>query len=327
MVDISIVVPVYNVEEYLNKCIDSLIAQTFKNIEIILVEDCSTDKSKQICKDYESKYENIKLIYHSKNMGLAQARNTGISVATGKYIAFVDSDDWVKPNMYELLYRKIENENLDIVVCGYEEAYDDEKYVTFKFSQYKNIENNIDIMKSFLGGKINAVAWNKLYKLSLFKNNNILYPEGKYYEDQYPTFLLLYNSTRVGFINEPLYYYKKRSSSITGNKFSNKNLDIIDQTNQIRKYLIENGEFENYKQYYQVRYINNVSSFVIDKLIKSNQESMRATIKMYKEFVKDDFNKNTYMYLKNKELLNKTKIKVFFIKNLFIIYAMLLRYR
>lgn len=325
MIDISIVVPVYNVEKYLHKCIDSLLNQTFKNIEIILVEDCSTDKSKIICREYASRFRNISLVCHSENKGLAQARNTGMMIAKGEFIAFVDSDDWVATNMYKLMYEKIIKDKLDIVVCGFEEKYQNGKKSEFTFRFEENIYDNTEVLKKFLSGEINAIAWNKLYKICLFKEYNIKYPVGKLYEDQYPTFLSLFNSNAVGIINKPLYYYRKIDTSITGSKFSKRDLDIIEQTNNIKKYLENKNQFENYKDYYQIRYINNISTFVINKLIKS--KNFFECISLHNKYIKKDFKVNTNGYLINKKLNKKNKIKIFLIRNLFTLYLLVLKIR
>lgn len=128
---ISIIVPVYNVEKYLNKCIDSIINQTYKNIEIILVDDGSTDNSGKICDEYLLRDSRIKVI-HKNNGGLSSARNEGINISSGEYIGFVDSDDWVEPNMYEEMYKKILYSNADIVDCGYWKEYENKsiKYIS-----------------------------------------------------------------------------------------------------------------------------------------------------------------------------------------------------
>lgn len=228
---ISIIVPVYNVEQYIERCLESIINQTYKNIEIILVDDGSTDKSGIICEKYANRDQRIKVI-HQENNGLSSARNKGLDIASGKYIGFVDSDDWISKDMYYILLTIALKYNADIVECGYQKIYDDRNYPknnSIKISEDKifimdNIEALYEEMK---WGKFTSIACNKLYKKNLFSEYR--YPVGKTHEDEYLTYQLLYSSTILVSINEiKLYYYlQKRQGAITS-RFTEKNLDIYD---------------------------------------------------------------------------------------------------
>lgn len=229
--EVSIVVPVYNVEKYLTRCIDSILKQTFKNFELILVNDGSTDNSLNICKEYLIKDKRIKLISQT-NKGLSTARNTGIKRAIGKYICFIDSDDFVEKDYVRLLLSNIKKYKSDISICEY--------YLTDATGKKYSIEKlNEPIDISVLSGeKIfyyfykdnyvpNVVAWNKLYKKSLFKN--IKYKEGYYFEDEWIALPLFYKARRISFIRVPLYNYVQRQGSImntplTLKKFQDKSL-------------------------------------------------------------------------------------------------------
>lgn len=229
MSKVSIIVPVYNVEEYLERCINSILKQTLKDIEIILVNDGSTDRSREICKEYLKKDKRIMLI-NKKNGGLSSARNEGIKKASGEYIAFVDSDDIICENMMEILYYACIEMNCTIAQCQYKRFNEDEEVNTEKFVVNPDIEiiSNINVLKNLYNENyINTiVAWNKLYKKEIFKD--IRYPEGKLHEDEYLTYKILYNSNKIAIINEQLYFYRSNPTSITKSKYKIERLDSIE---------------------------------------------------------------------------------------------------
>lgn len=213
---ITIIVPVYNVENYLARCIDSILNQSFKNFELVLVNDGSTDKSLDICKKYLNGDKRIKLI-SQVNKGLSAARNTGLRHANGKYICFIDSDDFVEKDYLLLLLNNIEKYNSDISMCEF--------YLTdSKGKQYSVEEFNEPKGISILSGKeifsyfyrdnyvANVVAWNKIYKKNLF--NNVKYTEGRYFEDEFIAISLFYEARTVSFVRTPLYDYVQRQNSI-----------------------------------------------------------------------------------------------------------------
>lgn len=215
MVEISIIVPVYNVEEYLEKCIESILNQTFKNFELILVDDGSTDKSGKICDKYEKIDNRIKVI-HKNNEGQSSARNAGLDIACGKYIGFVDSDDSIHPRMYEILYDLIQNHNADISCCNYRETYktinkDYEEISLDKIIKMDNIQAVNSLYDKDIGIRL-VVAWNKLYNRDLF--NDTRYEVGKIHEDEYIAHRLLYKCKKVVYLNAELYYYLQREGSI-----------------------------------------------------------------------------------------------------------------
>ena len=240
---ISVIVPVYKVEEYLNRCVDSIINQTYKNLEIILVDDGSPDNCGKICDDYAKHDKRIKVI-HKKNGGLSDARNAGLSVAKGKYIGFVDSDDYISENMYEILYKELVKNKADISIC---------KYIYFKniipefttdyeITSYTNIEAILELIK-IKQRKIQDYAWNKLYKRKLFKK--IRYPKNFVFEDIGTTYLLFYEAKKIINIDCILYAYYDNSNSITSNKNPKNISDIIEMTTQRSKFLLKN--FNEYK--------------------------------------------------------------------------------
>lgn len=209
---ISIIVPVHNTEKYLRKCVASLLAQTYRNIEIILVENASTDNSLSLCNDIAKEDERIKVI-HLDYGDLSHARNEGISVSTGEYIGFIDSDDTIEPEMYEQMIELICKENLDIVFCDFVKKYDyrSDRYV-FENSGKITIDTAKEILKLNFKDKIPQSACTLLSSRRLF--NEIRFPINRYYEDTATTWKLLLNAERAGHIARPFYHYYRHSGTI-----------------------------------------------------------------------------------------------------------------
>lgn len=221
---ISIIVPVYNVEKYLCRCIDSILEQTIKNYELILVDDGSTDNSGKICDDYQKKKEQI-IVIHKENGGLSSARNAGIDIATGEYLGFVDGDDFIDNDMYEFLYNNIIKEEAEISVCGSFDCYDGK--ISKILPPYYKVMNQEDAIKSILDGKIaGASACNKLYKREIF--NDIRYPIGKTSEDAFIIIELLMKCNKIVISSKQKYYYFHRENSITTCRFTKAQFDVIE---------------------------------------------------------------------------------------------------
>lgn len=220
---ISIIVPIYKVEQYLHRCIDSLINQDDDNIEIILVDDGSPDDCPGICDEYQKKDQRIKVI-HQINGGLSAARNSGIDIATGDYLMFVDSDDFVEPNYCSYALDQAIMMDSEIVVFGHNDIYSDRSEVqTILFSEERRY-NREEALIELIGGKILSFAWNKIYKASLF--DGIRYPEGRLYEDVGTTYKLFDKANAVFLASGVTYNYQKREDSILGKKMKAK--DAID---------------------------------------------------------------------------------------------------
>lgn len=213
---ISIIVPVYNMEKYLHRCINSLLNQTYKNIEILLIDDGSTDNSGVICDKYENDYNNI-YVYHKENEGVSIARNFGLQRINrnSKYIGFVDSDDFINPYMYESLYKCFKKFSVDLAVCGIEEVYNDNIKV-----DGGHFHDNIKIIKpnEYLDNYFNdfcmsTVPWNKLYKRETLKE--IRFESYRIYEDQIFIPQVIEKTENIAIISLPLYYYYQRNDSIS----------------------------------------------------------------------------------------------------------------
>ena len=229
---ISIIVPIYNVEKYLEECIESLILQDYENTEIILVDDGSQDKSSTICDEYSKKHSNIKT-YHKENGGLSDARNYGIKKSNGQYICFVDSDDFVKPDYISSMYNNLKKHNVQISACGYSHYYSDKKIVNRNF---QNIERKYDkddaqIYLNLIG-YFNVAAWNKLYNKNLF--DDIEFPKGKKSEDMFIMYKLIEKSGNIYYSSEEKYLYRQREGSITKNNTIN--TDCIEASKQVYTY-------------------------------------------------------------------------------------------
>jgi len=230
---ISVIIPIYQVEKYIKTCIDSIIHQTYFNLEIILVDDGSLDNCGTICDNYLSQDSRIKVI-HKKNGGLSDARNVAIDIANGEYITFIDSDDFVSPNHINTLYS---------LICKYR--------VTLSISQFKNYKEGDDLyirqpiereiyldfqnaIKTMLyQRKFETSAWGKLYKSDLF-DNGIRYPKGLLYEDLPTTYKLIQKANYVAVTNQITYYYLLRNNSIIGNTFNIKKKDILEVGNMMK---------------------------------------------------------------------------------------------
>ena len=220
---ISVIVPIYNVEKYLTKCIESIINQTYKNLEIILVDDGSPDKSPIICDEYAKKDNRIKVI-HKKNGGLSDARNYGMSLATGEYISFIDSDDYIDEEMYEKMIFELINNDSDIVSCAINNVYSDR--VESSYIEERVYDTELALKNLILGRDLNQTVWNKLYKKDVI--NGILFEKGKINEDDFWTYQVFANSKKIITLNKPLYNYIHRESSIMGQGYSEKNLNGLE---------------------------------------------------------------------------------------------------
>ena len=222
---ISVIVPIYNVEKYLKRCLESILNQTYTNIEIILVDDGSTDNSGIICDKYAEKDERI-IIIQKENGGLSSARNTGIDISTGEYLCFVDSDDYIENDMIEYLYCGIKKYNVDIAVCGFSIIYSNGRKKCITIPKNDIIYSKMDALDiHLLSGYIDDITCNKIFKKQLYEN--IRYPEGYLYEDMITTYKLINKANRVALCPKSKYNYCRRGDSIGGTTFNDKTLFLL----------------------------------------------------------------------------------------------------
>lgn len=230
---LSVIVPVYNVSSYLPRCIDSLINQTYNRIEIILVDDGSTDNSGKICDAFATEDTRIR-VFHKANGGLSEARNFGLSKSKGQYIAFIDSDDYLHSHTFEWMMIILQKEGAEVAACQF-------KYIQAHQNAQDELQCSGDT--TILTGReavaglygpqsrtIQFTACNKIYKKSLFIDHSIEFPVGKIHEDMYTTYKVLFHANKVVILPEQLYYYRQHISSITGVAFSKKNFTLFDAT-------------------------------------------------------------------------------------------------
>lgn len=268
MLKLSIIVPVYDVEKYIHQCIDSILNQTFQNFEIILVDDDSNDKSGAICDEYAKRDNRVKVI-HQVNAGLSAARNIGLKHAKGKYVAFVDSDDYIAPNMYELLLNKLYESGTDMVKCGYHEfIYEDITY-TRKFVSpcvYENTFSKEELLKFSMTDVLYIVVWNAVYTKNLA--DKIFYPNGLISEDNYVSPMYLLESEKVAVISEPLYYYRQNPEGLSKKDVPlKKPLDVVFCYHMLYEKLCERG----FKDGWTCDYLRKFISRRVYNAVKANK--------------------------------------------------------
>lgn len=296
---ISVIVPIYNVQSYLKRCIDSICAQSYTNIEIILVDDGSPDDCWKICDEYKAQDDRI-VVVHQKNQGLSGARNSGINIAKGRYLCFVDSDDYIEAKMIEVLYSNIKDYNADISCCGHKDIYDSGHY---KYNDKIEIDlfTAEDALKRFLyTNKVDVVAWNKMYKRELF--DDVRYEEGKLFEDHFTTYKLLDKSSKIVNTTQALYCYCKRGDSIGGSTFSEKNYQLKDALEVECDYII--SRYPNIEEDIKIGYIFWLI-VLFDKMILANHKD----VKIY-EYIRGYIKKYFGCIIKSKHLGKSQKIQM-----------------
>lgn len=232
---ISVIVPVYKVEPYLDKCISSIANQTYKNLEIILVDDGSPDNCPAMCDAWAEKDSRIRVI-HKTNGGLSDARNAGMTVTTGELMAFVDSDDWIAPDMYEYLYQRLTEDNSDIAACGVQMVWEDKTPSRTLTREGSCVLNQEEAMRAIIEESwLKQPVWYKLYKTALVRG--ILFPKGKYHEDVFWSYQAVGRAKKVSVSDHIGYYYLQRGGSIMGEGYSVKRLDAIEAKEQRCAYM------------------------------------------------------------------------------------------
>ena len=287
---VSVVVPVYKVEEYIDKCLNSLVNQTLKELEIIVVNDGSPDNSEKIIKKYEKKYKNVKY-YVKENGGLSDARNFGISKCNGEYIAFLDSDDYVSFDMYEKMYKKAKENDFDIVVCDINYLYPDK---TLRVDSGINTDTE-NIKKTYLN--IHPAAWNKIFKKELFEKG-ILFKKGVWFEDVEFIYRLLPYVKSIGVVHEAFNQYIQRPGSIT-NTVDKRIYDYIYNMNGIIDFYKEKKLFNEYKKELEYVYVRYIYATFVKSVMKYDyfgyNEAVSFAIKNVKEYF-PHYRRNGYFY-------------------------------
>jgi glycosyltransferase involved in cell wall biosynthesis len=300
---ITFIVPVYDVEDYLSKCIESILYQSFHDIEIILIYDKSEDNSLNICMYYVSKYNNIRLIY-GNGKGCGAARNLGINASNGDFIIFSDSDDYLSRDLCATVLPYLNDQKIDFINFGYCFVNNDGKIIVNKQNFLHKSMHGIEIFKnSFLDVDINPVPWNKVIRKSLITNNNILFPETEEWEDVLFTRMISFYSRNTLFIPMSLYYAlireNSRSRSFSENFFKNgiKLLQIE------QNFLIKNNCLERFSNYYESHYLKILTFFFVKLGFQKNS---------FKQFINIFYllkNSNYFIYLKNPSAVSLLPLK------------------
>ena len=284
---LSIIVPIYNVEQYLDRCIQSILNQTYQNLEIILVDDGATDCSGAIADSYAAKDKRIK-VFHKENGGLSDARNYGLEHVTGDYILFIDSDDFIVNIMCERLITVANNNNADIVSCNYYiyRGDDDISIHTMSVQDDKRTFTGMDMLRYYLlktePFDLNVV-WNKIFKLDLFNGvEPVRFPKGRVQEDNFTIFMLFLNANSIVTVNEPLYYYVQRAGSIMANFTRRFMIDTIESHIYMSDYLMNHcSSVKNELQLYLLNSYVELSRRVCANKCKKEYNDLLTQYKHY----------------------------------------------
>ena len=293
MPEVSVIVPVYNVEKYLERCLNSLVNQTLENIEIIIVNDGTKDNSEEIIKKFIDKYPQ-KIVYLKKeNGGLSDARNFGIPYAKGEYIAFLDSDDYVEKDIYKEMYELAKKENSDMVECDFLWEYPDKTR--------EDIGQVYNGKKEMLE-KVRVVAWNKLIRRSILEKTQIQFPKGLRYEDVEFTYKLIPHLNKISFLKKPYIHYIQRENSIS-NVQNERTKEIFTVLDNVITYYTENNFYDEYKEELEYVYTRFLLCSSLLRMVKINDKDIR------KNMIKTTWeNLNTkFPNWKNNEILKKNK--------------------
>ena len=236
---ISVIVPVYKVESFLDRCVQSIVDQTYKNLEIILVDDGSPDNCPVLCDAWAEKDSRVKVV-HKKNGGLSDARNAGMAMATGEFMGFVDSDDWIAPDMYQHLRDLLEADGSDIAACGVEMVWEDGTPSRMLTKAGCCVLNQEEAMRAIIEESwLKQPVWYKLYKTAFIRD--IPFPVGKYHEDVFWSYQAVAKAQKVSVSDKVCYYYAQRSGSIMGEGYSLKRLDAVEAKDQRLGFIRQNS--------------------------------------------------------------------------------------
>lgn len=268
MPKVSVIVPIYNVEKYLEKCINSLLSQTLEDIQIILVNDGSKDNSGNIAKEYEKNNKNRVIYVEKENGGLSDARNYGLKYATGDFIAFLDSDDYIEKNDYEEMYNKAIEENADYVECDFIWEFPNKIRVDKQYP-YKNKKE----MLSF----VRVVAWNKLIKRQLITDNNLEFPKGLRYEDVEFTYKLIPFINKFAYVDKPFIHYVQREGSIA-NVQNERTAEIFTVLDNVIEFYKKNNIYEEYRNELEYNYARYLLCSSLKRMCKIKDKTIREKL-------------------------------------------------
>jgi glycosyltransferase involved in cell wall biosynthesis len=298
---ISVIIPVFNTEKYLRRCLDSVLAQTFPDFELILVDDRSTDTSTEICEEYAKKDRRIKVIHNAQNKGCPQARKTGLDAASGDYIQFIDSDDWIEPDMLELMYSKAVSDDLDMVYCGFYINTDSEQqepellYLDDKLEMIKGIA----VWNGFL-----PVVWNKLVKNEIYKQ--IIFPTAHFAEEHQISIQAIHYLKKISYIKIALYHYYMNNDSVCHN--DSKKLKRYVEKYEIASWIITflKNNYSTYLSLFEPKLSNCINSIKLHFVLEKSIRDVSKLHKLYPASNKHIFNATWGEALDNKVVLYLT---------------------
>ena len=303
MTKVSIIVRFYNVENYIEKCLETLVNQTLKDIEIILVNDGSKDRSIDIVNKFLKQYPE-KIVYLEKeNGGLSDARNFGIPHAKGEYIAFLDSDDYVEKDMYENMYELAKKEDSDMVECDFYWEYPD---------KLKKDEGIIYHGKKEMIEKVRVVAWNKLIKKEILEKSDVKFPKGLRYEDVEFTYKLVPYIEKVSFLKKPCVHYVQREGSIS-NKQNERNKEIFDVLDNVINYYKEKKIYDTYKDELEYVYVRYAFCSSLLRIVKIKDEDIQQKLL---DLTWDNVNNKFPNWKNNPILKNNKSLKNLYLKHI-----------
>lgn len=304
---ISVIVPIYNVEKYLDKCVDSIIDQTYRNLEIILVDDGSPDNCGQICDEYAEKDNRIKVI-HKENGGLSDARNAGLKISTGKYLVFVDSDDCMTTDGIEYLYKLAKKNNAQLVIGGTEKFIDETNEIIYTSSNQKlneEVLNKEDAIKDFfLNG---CASWARIYKREI--HENIFFPIGEINEDEAIVLRLIERCTKIIKSNKIVYNYRYRPESITSSSFSLKKMDWYEHCKANLNFVKQ--KYPDLTEYAEKRYYSSIIFSLTSISFEKNKEPYKKILQELKSELKGEYRN----ILRNPYTSKREKIEAIILRN------------
>ena len=317
MAKISVIVPIYKVEQYVVKCVDSILSQTLKDIEIILIDDGSPDNCGKICDKFAQKDSRVKVL-HKENEGLSAARNTGLTLAKSEYISFVDSDDYLAEDMLELLYNNIIKYDADVSICGLYDCYGTKKIPQCASKEILILNNKEGLRLALEGEKFSVNAVNKIYKKRLFDELN--FPKGKLSEDAFTIPKILAKAGTIIFDSSPKYYYVHRGQSITTSSFKKNDFNVVEAYSEILKFV--KGNFKELTKQAEFRLLWSYT-YVFDKMILTPNFAANDDYKKILTILRV----NTLKILQNKFFSLKRKIAMIILYISPSLYKVLLRYQ
>lgn len=277
---VSLIIPVYNVESFLEKCLDSVQAQTYKDLEVILVNDGSTDNSPEIINKYVAANSNFKA-YTIENSGQGGARNYGFEKAEGEYIAFLDSDDYIAPNCIERLTETAIKENSDIVVCNCYDVREDGSVIEMSRNNLDNVTTSVFEKPQVLFNRV--APWGKLFKKSVF--GNLRFATRVWYEDMRLIPKLYLNADKITYIDDALFYYVQRGGSTMNNNNAVRNLEIIDTFDDLIAYFKEKGVYETFEQELEFLIIEHIVVAGITRVVLCDNADKKSVLRKLEEYI------------------------------------------